>query len=126
MRLILATLAILGLAGGAAAQTTQSGMLAQTVAASANPMSAWQASFSPNMVSGLRPISVHDLSPSCRSVVVALDKKPASSAGVVLASGTQCLTTAREGLKAGLSSDGVANGLNGAAPNGAISGHLGE
>jgi hypothetical protein len=126
MRPILATLAILGLAGGASAQTTQSDMLAQTVAASANPMSAWQASFSPNMVSGLRPISIHDLSPNCRSVVVALDKKPASSAGVVLASGTKCLTTTREGLKGGLAMGGVANGLNSAPTNSDISGHLGD
>jgi hypothetical protein len=126
MRLILATLAILGLAGGASAQTSQSDMLAQTVAASANPMSAWQASFSPNMVSGLRPISVHDLSPNCRSVVVGLDKKPASSAGVILAAGTQCLATAREGLKAGLAAGGVANGLNSATMNSDISGHLGD
>jgi hypothetical protein len=126
MRPTLAALAILGLAGGASAQTTQSDMLAQTAAASANPMSAWQASFSPNMVSRLRPISVHDLSPNCRSVVVALDKKPATSAGVVLVTGRQCVTTARDGLKAGLATGGVANGLTSAPVTAAISGDLGD
>jgi hypothetical protein len=122
MRLLSGCLAAVVLAGAARAQTAQPDMLQQTVAAAANPMSAWQASFSPNMVSGLRPLTVHELPPGCRPVVVALDKKPATAAGVMLAAGSRCVQTSRPGLRSGFTGGGVKAGLQTSAISGGLGG----
>jgi len=105
-------LALAAMAGAAFAAPAQSEMLTQTVASVTNPMSAWQASFSPNMVSRLRPLEVRSLSPNCRPVVVGLDKKPVSTAGAMLLAGALCIAAPQAGLKSGLTSQGVANGID--------------
>src|SRR5579884_2598731 len=121
LRVAVTGLALLAISGAAKAQPAQADMLTQTVAAVTNPLSAWQASFSPNMVSRLRPLEAHSLSPNCRPVVVGLDKRPVSAAGSTLVAGTLCVATAREGLKSGLTAKGVSAGIDSAPLKGGIS-----
>ena len=98
MRIAATVLVVLGIADVAWGQNAQSAMLSQTVAAVTNPKAAWQASFSPNMISRLRPVEVQSLSPNCRAVVVGVDKRPVSTAGLTLVAGTLCIKTSRQGL----------------------------
>jgi hypothetical protein len=115
-------LALLAALAPALAQSKQADMLTQTVQSVTNPLSAWQASFSPNMVSRLRPLEATGLSPNCRAVVVGLDSKPVSTAGATLVAGALCINTSRDGLKSGLTSVGVSDGLDASPLKGAVAG----
>jgi len=114
--------ALQAMAAPALAQPAQADMLRQTVAAATNPMSAWQTSFSPSMVSRLRTLEVSSLSSNCRPVVVGLDKRPVSTAGAMLVPGALCVSTARQGLKSGLTSAGVGPGIDSTPLKDAVAG----